>query len=399
MKKYTSAMVAGLAAIAIAGSASAQTVIRITGSSAYRPMVHAAITNLIGNDLKFAVVSGKTLNNTGYSEFTGTLKSTNVVVDIQCAFSGSLDGVIRIAGAVARTDWPSFAGNVGSLTAGGNASIPSAGGTGSGVADGAFSDAFASSTGITGPHTVTEQTVGVVSFVWARNIGSPNSITNMSVQLATQLLSSGQLPLAQFSGNLADTNVLVRVVGRNADSGTRLNTFAETGFGIGTQPAQQQVTIAGGVATDVHAYPSDTLFAGTAYQKTYGLGVSGYSSGGNLASALNATGSDTAGTHPGWLVGYISVGDASSASPALNQLTYNGVGYSLAGVKSGQYAFWSYEHLDYNETCAGVQKSFLDSLALDLQTVDGENSTFGGALLNNMTVGRGGDGGQISATY
>ena len=399
MKKYTSAMVAGLAALAIASSASAQTVIRITGSSAYRPLVHAAITNLIGGDLKYAVVTGKNLNNSGYSEFTGTLKSTNVVVDIQCAFSGSLDGIIRIAGAIPRTDWPSFAGNVGSLTAGGNASIPSAGGTGSGVADAAFSDAFASSTGITGPHTLTEQTVGVVSFVWARNIGSPATISDMSVQLATQLLSAGQLPLAQFSGDLNDTNVLVRVVGRNADSGTRLTAFAETGYGIGTAPAQQQVTIAGGVATDIHAYPAETLFPGTAYSKAYPLGNSGYSSGGTLAGALNATGSLAAGTHPCWLVGYISVGDASSASPALNALTYNGVAYSLAAVKSGAYHFWSFEHMSYNETCTGVAKSLLDSLVTDLQTVDGENATFGAVSLANMTVGRGGDGGQISATY
>jgi hypothetical protein len=56
--------------------------------------------------------------------------------------------------------------------------------------------------------------VGVVPFVWVRNAGAPTTLSNMTNQLASAVLTQGSLPLYQFT-NVPTDVIQVFVTGRN----------------------------------------------------------------------------------------------------------------------------------------------------------------------------------------
>ena len=224
----------------------------------------------------------------------------------------------------------------------------------------------------------------MVPFQWVRNNGAPATIGNVTSLLAQILLGTGQIPLSQVTGLNADEGVLVTALGRDEDSGTRLDAFAESGFGIFTPPFQYQPTIVANAVTGVAPWPVNTV-NGT----TYPLGHSGYSSGGTLAAAMGATGS-LAGSG-GWFITYLSTGDAATAvGLGAATLNYNGVPYSLAAVQEGQYTFWSYEQLMYRTSLAGQGKTVADQLATQLHNTDAA------VLLSGMQVGRTVEGGAVT---
>ena len=186
--------------------------------------------------------------------------------------------------------------------------------------------------------------VGVVPFVWVRNAGAPATLSNMTNQLAKAVLNNPGIPLSMFTANAADAGTLVYATGRNNDSGTRLDAFAESGFGIGGTPVQ----VDGSGTTDPLA---DTVVAGAWVAGADGIAFwdpsLGYSSGGTLATEMSATGSNT--VLPGWLVTYLGINDSNNVNAGNNDMTYNGVAYSVNNVQQGEYSFWSYEHLLYRQ--------------------------------------------------
>lgn len=242
MQKYGLTMMAGVAALVVASTASAQSnvVLRITGSTAYRTVVHNAIISMITpGSLKYGY-SGTKLSSASYAEFTGALASSpNVTCDVKAAWSGSVDGLQRIINqgnpAYYRSDWPAYS----DLSSTGTAN--EAAGTQTAPADMAQSDVFQNSTIFQTPTIDNDVVVGVIPFEWCRNNGSPSTMSNMTSLLAQQILSAGALTLKCFTGNASDEGTLVRVVGRNFDSGTRVTCFAETGFGVGSPPNQSAV--------------------------------------------------------------------------------------------------------------------------------------------------------------
>jgi hypothetical protein len=178
-------------------------------------------------------------------------------------------------------------------------------------------------------------------------------------------------------------------LGRDEDSGTRLDAFAETGFGIFTPPFQYQPTITGtpgasGMVASIAPWPVNTVNG-----ITYPVGHSGYSSGGTLASVMGTPGS-LAGAG-GWFISYLSTGDAATAvGLGAATMTYNGVAYSLPAVQEGQYTFWSYEHLMYPTSLAGNSKTVADQLAKQIHDTDAT------ILLSGMQVGRTVEGGDVT---
>jgi len=386
MNKRVFTTMAGLAALAIASTASAQTnIIRITGSTAFRAATHTAISHVLNPGFVYGY-SGTSSNGASIAEYRGSTIGDNLPVDIKTSWAGSVGGVATLVNNATISTWLAAT----NLTAAGtqNETGPYDAPV---TADVTMSDSFQGSTAFTSP-TLNDQTVGVVPFVWVRNNGSPSAITNMTSLLAQALLSNGRVRLSQFTGVEADATPVL-AVGRDADSGTRLCAFADSGFGVFSLPVQYQVDISAGAVTNVEFYPPQTING-----DFYDYGQGGYSGGGSVASALNATNSSSV-VNPGltisngcWMVGYLGVNDASGVN-GNNNLTYNGVAYSTNAVAEGTYTFWAYEHLMYRSSLAGDQKTVADKIATQIKNTDASVS---GILLPLMKVSRTVEGGVVT---
>ncbi len=393
-----------LALSAVVNMASAQVVIRITGSTAYRSATYQAIQDTLNAGFTVGWVGTGPLSGAAEAIFHGSTKTTNIAVTIKTGFSGSVGGVFSLTkgnGIPDATASPAI--TAGFLVDGtptsvlpGTANVPAtfeapvapAGADKAGFPNVALSDSFQSSTPDKTP-TLTDTIVGVVPFQWARNIGSPATITNVTNQLGNAVLTFGSLPRFQFDNGADATPVFV--TGRNFDSGTRLCAFAETGFGINNPPSQLDSTqttanhIAGGV------------WVAGAGGNVFFTAANGFTSGGQAAAALDATGS--LGVIGGYLISYLGVADANTAvAGGATALTYNGVPFSVAAVQNGQYTFWSYEHyLKSPQLSALPAADNHNVVANALATTIASDAAVSpaGILLSGMLVGRSVEGAPV----
>jgi hypothetical protein len=393
---------AGLLALVFVGVASAQTAttIRITGSTAYRAATVTAIQNILNPGYTYGYI-GSSATGAGQSTFVGTTKTGNISVIIKCSWAGSVGGVQTIAqqSPVVTTTNP-YISETNALTATGLVLTAATATFDSPAnADVAMSDTFQSSTQFvgTGYNTLVDKVVGVVPFVWTKGQHSDTAVsaslanvTNMTPLLARAVLNGGA-PLSMFTGTVADASVYVYAMGRDEDSGTRLTTFAESGFGVFGSPIQFESTVASGAITAIAPYHAQTILG-----ISYPAGHSGYSSGGTLATTLNtpvaAAARDSLSSKFA-LIAYFGVNDANGVNGGANNLTYNGVAYSAANVQEGKYTFWGYEHLTYRSTLTGNQKTVADQLANQITTQDASVS---GVLLSTMHVSRSTEGAVIT---
>jgi hypothetical protein len=201
--------------------------------------------------------------------------------------------------------------------------------------------------------------------------------------LAARAILNGGAPISLLTGAAADSSIYVYAMGRDEDSGTRLVEFAESGFGIFGSPIQFEATIASGAITAIAPYHAQTILG-----LSYAAGHSGYSSGGTLATTLNTPVSAAArdsGNGKFALVAFFGVNDANGVNGGNNNLTYNGVPYSVANVQEGKYTYWGYEHLMYRSTLTGNAKTVADQLATQITNTDASVS---GVLLSTMHVSR-----------
>jgi hypothetical protein len=384
---------AALTALGFVGFASAQsTTIRITGSTAFRAATVSAIQNILSPGYTYGYI-GSSVGGANQSTFVGTTKVGNLPVIVKCSFAGSVGGVQTIAQItpVVTTASP-YISETNALTATGLVlTAASATFDSPANADIAMSDSYQSSTAFNGPgyNTLTDTVVGVVPFVWTKGSSSDtgvqaslDKVTNITPLLARALLSGGA-PLSMFNGVPADSSVFVYAMGRDEDSGTRLTTYAETGFGIFGSPIQYQATITSGAITAIAPYQAQTILG-----IPYSAGHSGYSSGGTLATTLNTPVSATAVDSfkaKFALFAYFGVNDANGVNGGKNNLTYNGVPYSVAAVAEGLYTFWGYEHVMYRSSLTGNAKTVADQLANQIKNTDAAVS---GVLLSAMNVSR-----------
>lgn len=403
MKSSKSFIIASFFALAIVHVASAQTTVRITGSTAFRAATHQAILHIIQPATLNFGYTGTSYNGATEAIITGTTTAAagSLPVVIKTAWSGSVGGVFTL---VTNGPVPNASANP-PITAGWlvNSTPTSPGGTPNApanfdapvTADVAMSDSFQGST----PYTtlaLTDHIVGVVPFVWVRNAGAPTTLTNMTQQLAKAVLNNPGLPLSEWTATATDT-ILVFATGRNNDSGTRLDAFAESGFGVGGAPVQVDGTQS---STSGFAWINAgvwTAGSGGVGNVAFFAAPNGYSSGGSLATEMNATNSNN--VLPGWLVTYLGINDAGSVNGGANALTYNGVPYLIsnvqqtANVQQGLYSFWSYEHLFYRTagTLANVV-TIANGLAAQIRNTDAATS---GILATSMAVQRASEGAPI----
>ena len=397
MKTSKALILASLFAIALSNMASAATIIRFTGSTAFRAETTQAIIKVLGGaTATFAFNQNATNTATIKNSSNAIIYNAAQTIIVKTSWSGSVAGLQALT---TGSDITSFLNDAtynpvtGTVKA--TAGTPVAGGTFTGgtsipsgtavfeaapgnPADVALADNFASEvTGLNTSHLSADNQVGVVVFTWVKNVGAPADIANVTASLGQTLLSQGFALESNFNGNPASTTN-VFVVGRDNLSGSRYVTFAETGFGINSFPFQNTVTASGTAVGSINPVN----------------GATGYSSGGLVASALSLTGSNNAGVGgagPGWIVAYLSTSDAQSVNGGANNINYNGVAATTPNVQNGAYSLWGYEHFNTLTTLAGVALTTANSVATQLTTTDAAD--FGaGVLISSMNVARTGDG-------
>jgi hypothetical protein len=411
-------LMAGLLAFSIAGVSNAQTVIHVTGSTAFRGAVHQAIQDVLDPSTTTIAYVGSSLPGAGEAIFTGHLYSSNQTITgnqviIKTYWSGSVGGIQAVTTQLPLSS--AWLTNTTPATAAPGTPISS----GSAIFDPAtppdvcMSDVYQASTPFAYPieNQLVEKTVAIVPFKWMRNTGSPSTWQNITPQLAIALYGgSGKLPLALFTGLSSDEGTNVYALGRNADSGTRLTAFAESGVGVFSSVQQYYplnngniIKSTGLAVTGQELVPQDTVNG-----ITYPAGNSGYASGGQLDDALGASGSATASGVNGFYAGYLGLSDAYTAETlGASELNYNGVPYSTNAVQEGHYTFWSYEHLDYTSTYnspSNVGKEVADLIANKLIYQDADVIPTGSAVAAGirtvfMKVYRSNDGGTIYNNY
>jgi hypothetical protein len=401
--KIKISLLAGLAALGFASTASAQTVINITGATAFRAGAHAAILDILSDggtvDVKYCWI--------GSAGISGFRNSNKIIAEgkiggqsyiIRTNQNGSTQGIASVA---TQTTPPSAYLDV-ALTAadrvvGGLNLASDTGKTVAGVIGRfAFSDVDQAISNNPTP-VLPGAPVGVVPFVFIANVGAPAGLTNMTDQLHESQWKNGQLPLSMYTGNPADTKLVLNT-GRNNGSGTRATILAETQYGPFTSVVQwggpnDATTVSGSEGT------------GTVNTLT-NLFNSGYSSNSWVRQNLARTSTNvTVGGTPGQdivIVSYLTLSDAAAittltggAGVGARALTYNGMSYSEDKVKNGQYTLWGYQQFYASANITPAEQIFFDAFTAAIPaTLD---PLLTGIPIPAMNVTReGGDGGPIT---
>jgi hypothetical protein len=163
---------------------------------------------------------------------------------------------------------------------------------------------------------------------------------------------------AVFSGNLSDTNDFVYVSGRDNLSGTRVNQFGESGFGIFSSPNQIEMDSSGNM---LDLEPPNGTYAGDF----------GFSSGGTLAGTLGANTTakpDLFNGGSGYsVIAFLSRGDANTAiANGAIELTANGVAQNSANVKEGTYSYWGNEYIYQRNGVSSEAQSVYSRLVVSI---------------------------------
>lgn len=435
MKALLKSFAVGIITVALAGISSAQTVIHISGSTAFRAALNNAIVDIMNPGY---LIAGSSTNYESATQLvvSGTTKVGNYPVVIKTSLQGSAGGVQSLA---QQSPQITFSGSSGWLqtslattTTITTAVAASASNTDPAApADICLADSFQASTFAYGSGftQLKETKVGVVPFFYVMGCSndttvqaSLSSVTSISAQQIKLLLSAG-LPLSLLTGKDADASVTMYPIGRDEDSGTRIVAFAEPGFGVFGSPVQYAPGFGGSISnnvtfpisfpasanantiTGIMPYPANTVNG-----LSFPVGHSGIKSGGDVAKTIytpvDINARDQFGGKFG-IITYLGAGDAQSAikSPSTAfVLNYNGVSGQLAlsgdpipstatNITNGAYTFWSYELLDYAPTLAGPAKTVADQLAQQIITTEAHYS---GIALSAMNVSRSVEGGVIN---
>jgi hypothetical protein len=389
-------LMAGLLGLCSTGIVRAQTVIHITGSTAFRNATVTAITHILKPGFTYGY-AGTSFTGANQHIFTGTTISNNIPVIIKTSWSGAVGGMQTVSQQLPISTWLT---NTTPQSTTGTPSAPAVYDPPA-VPDVGMDDGVQATTPFPTP-ALLAQNVGAVCFKWVRNVGSPLTLTNMTPFLAQALWQNGSLPLALFTGLNSDETTLVFALGRDPDSGTRKTAFAESGIGVFNTVIQYAPTNSSGNIVDRNnagpitgqkPWPAETVNG-----IFFDIGNGGYSSGGDVAAALKTSGS-LAGVG-GYYLSYLGLSDANTAiAGGASEMTWNGIPFSDAAVQEGHYTFWAYEQLCYRNNYGTVDangKTVADLLATQIKTVDG---ALAGELLSTMHCTRAVEGGVVTPNY
>ena len=410
-----------LALLTLGSVSHATETIYITGSTAFRKSAILGIQALLG--------TSPAGNNTPTAQSNATLTSANAInwmgktynghtVNIQVSFFGAVGGIQTVSNSIA---WPFLKpGLTGTQSLdptnpadpNGDLQVPQI----------AFGDSWQSATPFTTNMLANDIIVGVVPFQWVASYGTPTGLS-FSPQIANALFTAGNTPLALLTGSTTDRTTLMAntniggvvshnakpaqlfAIGRDADSGTRVIAFAESGIGVNTTVTQYKPTTSGtAIASHVY-YPAATING-----IDYDMGNTGYNSGGTLAGLMRYSTSATIG---GYYVTYLGKSDATTAlstgatgvgnAVALNWngvAYWNGTSFNDTAITEGQYTFWGYEHVMFG-SLTNDAAVFAPALAAAIKgtSVSDGTASQAGISIYAMKVTRPGDGAQIAPAY
>jgi hypothetical protein len=392
--KLKKTLMAGLLALLVAANADAQTVVHLTGSTAFRSATVTAITHILQPGFTYGY-SGTSFTGANQAIFTGTTISNNIPVIIKTSWSGTVGGVQTVSQQIPITTWLT---NTTPQSTSGTPSAPAVYDPPA-VPEIAMSDGVQANTPYSTPVLIA-QNVGVVPFKWVASKGAPAGLTNIDPGKASALWLNGSLPLALFTGLTNDETNLVFAIGRDADSGTRKTALSECGLGSFSSVVQYYPTNSSGAVISRSAAGPVTgqklVPAQTINGIFFDIGQGGYASGGDLAVAMQ----QSTAAIGGYYLTYLGFADAATAlNGGAVELTWNGVRYSDAAIQEGQYTFWAFEQLDYRSNYGTVDangKTVADLLATQIKNVD---AVIAGELISTMKVTRAVEGGTITPTY
>lgn len=389
-------IVAGLSLLAASTAVQAAgNVVYITGSTAFQKGANYGFTNTVPSiGLGYTYVAG---DNADPTAATYALYSNSGGDYINCHWSGSEGGFQNVASTNPAEQLAAFLPSDAT-----GFTYTSANATSTNRVDIAFADTdqstgFFSGYGAKGngnsanyPTLANVRQIGVIPFMFAATTNGSPGITNITSVQAAQLYKNGSVPMALWTGNLADTNKAIIALGRNVDSGTRMSLLAELGLKPAQRLKQFQITAnnTGGL------YPIETI---NNVRSLY-LGNSGFSSSTGVKTALNYTiaNASTIGctqTGPAYSVGILGAGGNSTGYAGI---AYNGVSYSAAGITNGSYGFWSYERLALSPGASTSASNTYNALITSITNARGATLPSGIFSLADMNVSKSQDGIAVS---
>jgi hypothetical protein len=201
----------GAAMLANAEPSNEATILRITGSTAFRSATHNAIVSMFDSAPK-AGYAGSSLSGSGRSFFYGTVGGQQVI--ITTSWSGSTGGIRVVAGAIPvgfladtladSTSTPVLATAGANATGGTQISSSSSFGSNLQVADVAMGDTYQSATPFKTP-VLTSTRVGVIGFKWLVNRGLSSGMVSKSDVSTT--LGSAQVTMGDTTGIVVGMHV------------------------------------------------------------------------------------------------------------------------------------------------------------------------------------------------
>lgn len=414
-----------LAATALLSTASAQTKIYITGSTAFRAATTLAIDGVLSGTVTKASDNATFTSANAVTWTGGNIGGT--AVTIKASWSGSTGGFQVVAGSLPVRFLPDGATGTANPDPR-NVANPAEIAT----PDVGMGDSTQSSTPFTagslvngGPATyanLTQTPVGIVAFTFMGSTGFPSGKSMSKKAFEYQYAGLGYVPLSTYTGDPLDvtgTRSIVYAFGRDPDSGTRTITLAETGYGVNNAVTQFKPTVSGTTITALGNYPATTLNG-----ILYAGANMGESSGGTLRAFMNKTLTSGAyqngETGPSYGVTYVGASDflstyVGSITDSFGTLTgsgpaglssvplaWNGVSYNRDNIVNGNYTFWSTQVTHRRPTLGnGTTGGPAVKLAFYTNLSNGILGTATSALQGNvkfgdMQVSRLADGGQIT---
>lgn len=430
----TKSIACGLLGLALAAPAYSQTVIDITGATAFRSAAIAAIRAkyAAGGNYQYAhdAASGG-VSGANKAIFKGIFQGLSGTTVVRCSWNGSVEGIRALVDANYNPEYyqnvngnfvtaaASGGGETHSTTPGFLKSVEAS------QSEIAFSDVTKNSTPFAA-NTLSPASpqCGVVVFTMLTNEGS--TITNVTSKQFRALFGAGSQPLSLFTGVATDES-MVYAVGRNDGSGTRTAYLAETGYGV-TNPVTQFLikTTSGDAITALQKVPAggvggginDPTSASTVWAQDV-VGNGGYFSGSVIRGHMARTGADVTsyeadGTTPiqeggkADLVTWITIADAATARAggavfcAFNGVRLDGLAASgttlstadKAKVTHGAYTAWGYQQMYCrNGAYTGSVKTVYDGIKAAFNA-----TTLGsaGIPIADMAVSREEDGGVVA---
>ena len=407
MKKQT-LVLSALAALALASSASAQTVINITGATAFRQAAHQAIIDSLGN-LTYGYQSTN-IGNAGRAIFKGDINSGADQVIVRTSWGGAVAGIRAIVNQADAVTY--FSSTTGGLTLGGTPNLSPA--TESTTAN---SIAFADNSQDNTPFDAVALgggPVGVVAFVPVVNetaqLTQGDNITTLQLR---RMIQAGNAPLQFITGDALDAGIKIYWTGRQDTSGTRVIYLSEMGVGASAAAQQWRVeplnTSASAAVTQIRLWPTGDATNQSIIWGADAAGNGGYASGGALApvlqrtsssgvTVLNASGGSIATNQEVVLLSVISAQEGEDIQVGGGKvLAYNGVyiepetiangglnAADRAKIIKGDYTLWSYERLFYRDDLDQIGLDFVALLEAQVPLNIGGN----GIALTDMRVTR-----------